>query len=63
VQGKGKGAQGTIVQGDVHEGGAGMKDLRYRDEATAIKIMAKLKEMDLELRFMHVCGTHPDTLV
>ncbi|HSA36014.1 MAG TPA: hydrogenase formation protein HypD, partial [Methanomassiliicoccales archaeon] len=25
--------------------------------------MSKLKEMDLELRFMHVCGTHQDTLV
>ena len=40
-----------------------MKDLRYRDEATATKIMAKLREMDQELRFMHVCGTHQDTLV
>jgi hydrogenase expression/formation protein HypD len=40
-----------------------MMDLRYRDEATASKIMAKLREMDLELRFMHVCGTHQDTLV
>jgi len=40
-----------------------MKDLRYRDEATATKIMEKLKAMDLDVRFMHVCGTHQDTLV
>ncbi|OPX63579.1 MAG: Hydrogenase formation hypA family protein [Methanomassiliicoccales archaeon PtaB.Bin134] len=40
-----------------------MMDLRYRDEATAQKIMSKLRAMDLELRFMHVCGTHQDTLV
>ncbi|HPD09207.1 MAG TPA: hydrogenase formation protein HypD [Methanomassiliicoccales archaeon] len=40
-----------------------MKDLRYRDEAMAKKIMARLREMDLRLRFMHVCGTHQDTLV
>jgi len=40
-----------------------MKDLRYRDEAMAKKILARLREMDLRLRFMHVCGTHQDTLV
>ncbi len=40
-----------------------MKDLRYRDEGMAIKIMNKLKGMDLDLHFMHVCGTHQDTLV
>lgn len=40
-----------------------MKDLRYRDEGTAVKIMDKLKAMELDVRFMHVCGTHQDTLV
>jgi len=40
-----------------------MMDLRYRDEATANKIISKLREMDLDVRFMHVCGTHQDTLV
>lgn len=40
-----------------------MKYLRYRDESVARKIISKLREMDLELRFMHVCGTHQDTLV
>ena len=63
MSGQGKGPQGTIMPGHVDEGGAGMKDLRYRDEATATKIMEKLKAMDLDLRFMHVCGTHQDTLV
>ncbi|MDD1772009.1 MAG: hydrogenase formation protein HypD [Methanomassiliicoccales archaeon] len=38
-------------------------DLRYRDEGTAAKIIKKLGTMDLDLRFMHVCGTHQDTLV
>ncbi|MCG7841546.1 MAG: hydrogenase formation protein HypD [Methanomassiliicoccales archaeon] len=38
-------------------------DLRYRDEGMAVKIIDKLKGMDLDLRFMHVCGTHQDTLV
>ena len=40
-----------------------MMDLRYRDEGMAVKIIDKLKGMDLDLRFMHVCGTHQDTLV
>lgn len=40
-----------------------MKDLRYRDEGTAAKIMDRLRSMELDLRFMHVCGTHQDTLV
>lgn len=34
-----------------------------RDKETAAKIIDKLKAMDLNIRLMHVCGTHQDTLV
>ncbi len=36
---------------------------RYRDENLANRIIEKLKDMNLNLRLMHVCGTHQDTLV
>jgi hydrogenase expression/formation protein HypD len=36
---------------------------KYRDEATADKILAKIKAMDQKCTFMHVCGTHQDTIV
>lgn len=36
---------------------------RYRDERLAQRIIEKLKGMKLNLRLMHVCGTHQDTLV
>lgn len=36
---------------------------KLRDEATAGRILSSLRRMDLDLRFMHVCGTHQDTLV
>jgi hydrogenase expression/formation protein HypD len=36
---------------------------KYRNESTARKILDALSKMDLDLRFMHVCGTHQDTLV
>ncbi|MEW6070149.1 MAG: hydrogenase formation protein HypD [Candidatus Thermoplasmatota archaeon] len=36
---------------------------RYRDEKIASKIVSKLKAMSLNIRVMHVCGTHQDTLV
>jgi len=36
---------------------------RYRDKATAEKILGKLREMKLKIRLMHVCGTHQDTIV
>jgi hydrogenase expression/formation protein HypD len=35
----------------------------YRDERLAREIIAKLKALELNLRLMHVCGTHQDTLV
>ena len=36
---------------------------RYRNEDLAKQILQKLKDMNLNLRLMHVCGTHQDTLV
>jgi hydrogenase expression/formation protein HypD len=36
---------------------------RLRDKELADMIHKKLKEMDLNIRLMHVCGTHQDTLV
>lgn len=36
---------------------------RYREEATAKKVLESIKAMNLELSIMHVCGTHQDTLV
>lgn len=36
---------------------------KLRDEATASKILEKIKAMDVDYRFMHVCGTHQDTMV
>lgn len=36
---------------------------KYRDEETAKKIVAAIKDMGMESRFMHICGTHQDTIV
>ncbi|MDD1769072.1 MAG: hydrogenase formation protein HypD [Methanomassiliicoccales archaeon] len=36
---------------------------RFRDESTAREILDKIRKLDVDLRFMHVCGTHQDTLV
>jgi len=36
---------------------------RFRDESTAIKILERLRSMELNLTLMHVCGTHQDTIV
>ncbi len=36
---------------------------RFRDKEMAYKIVQKLREMDLQITLMHVCGTHQDTLV
>ncbi len=36
---------------------------RYQSEGLAKQIVAKLKDLKLTLRLMHVCGTHQDTLV
>jgi len=36
---------------------------RYRDEKAAERIIEAIRKEDVDLRFMHVCGTHQDTLV
>ena len=36
---------------------------KYRDEATARKILDKIREMNINYTFMHVCGTHQDSIV
>lgn len=36
---------------------------KYRDEATANKILGKIRDLDVKCTFMHVCGTHQDTIV
>ncbi|RLI05761.1 hydrogenase formation protein HypD [Candidatus Bathyarchaeota archaeon] len=36
---------------------------RFRDRILAEKIIKKLKDMKLNIRIMHVCGTHQDTIV
>ncbi len=40
-----------------------MEKFRLRDKELADTILKKLKEMNLNIRLMHVCGTHQDTLV
>ena len=36
---------------------------KFQDKETAKKIIERLKGMDLDIKVMHVCGTHQDTLV
>ena len=36
---------------------------KYRDEETAKKILDGIRAMDLDVKFMHICGTHQDTIV
>lgn len=36
---------------------------RFRDGEMAQEILSKIKEMDVKHTFMHVCGTHQDTMV
>ncbi len=36
---------------------------KYRDEATAKKIVAGIKDFGVKAKFMHICGTHQDTIV
>jgi len=36
---------------------------KFRDEATARKVIESIRAYGLNVRFMHVCGTHQDTLV
>ena len=35
---------------------------KYRDEETAKKILNGIRDMDLHVKFMHICGTHQDTI-
>jgi len=36
---------------------------RYRDKKLSEKIVSRLEKMKLNVRLMHVCGTHQDTLI
>ncbi len=36
---------------------------KYRDEATAKRILKGIKDRDVDLKIMHICGTHQDTIV
>jgi hydrogenase expression/formation protein HypD len=36
---------------------------KYRDEETAKKILSAIRDTGIRSRFMHVCGTHQDTIV
>jgi hydrogenase expression/formation protein HypD len=36
---------------------------RLRDKEISQEIISKLKQMDLDISLMHVCGTHQDTLI
>jgi hydrogenase expression/formation protein HypD len=40
-----------------------IEKFRLRDKELADKIFKKLEDMNLDIRLMHVCGTHQDTLV
>lgn len=40
-----------------------MSLFRFRDKDTAENILGLIKKMDLNIRLMHVCGTHQDTLI
>ena len=36
---------------------------KFRDKEIAAKIINKLRALDQNIKIMHVCGTHQDTLV
>ncbi|MDR3075164.1 MAG: hydrogenase formation protein HypD [Candidatus Methanoplasma sp.] len=36
---------------------------KYRDEETANRILSAIKDTGIKSKFMHVCGTHQDTIV
>ena len=36
---------------------------KYRDEETAKKILQGIKDTGVKAKFMHICGTHQDTIV
>ncbi len=41
----------------------GVLGFKYRNREVADKVLQRLREMDLNIRIMHVCGTHQDTLI
>ncbi len=36
---------------------------KYRDEETARKVLDRIGKMNIDVRLMHICGTHQDTIV
>ena len=38
-------------------------EFKYRDEETAKKILEGIGRLDVDVRLMHICGTHQDTIV
>ncbi|MFP4001059.1 MAG: hydrogenase formation protein HypD [Thermoplasmata archaeon] len=40
-----------------------MDQFKFRDEEKADRIMEQIESFDREIKLMHVCGTHQDTLV
>jgi hydrogenase expression/formation protein HypD len=40
-----------------------LEKFRFRDRNIADEIVERLSEMDLDIKLMHVCGTHQDTLI
>ncbi len=36
---------------------------KYRDEKTVRKVLDRIGEMGVDVRLMHICGTHQDTIV
>jgi hydrogenase expression/formation protein HypD len=47
----------------VREGGAEPGLFRFRDRGMAGRILEGIRDLDVPGRYMHVCGTHQDTLV
>ncbi len=40
-----------------------LEQFKFRDEKKAEQIMKEIRDIDREIKLMHVCGTHQDTLV
>ncbi len=40
-----------------------MAPFRFRDEEMTNEILKKMKDLDMKIKLMHVCGTHQDTIV
>ena len=41
----------------------GEETIEQKQEETAKKILAAIKDMGIKSKFMHICGTHQDTIV